>query len=143
MKTFLVLHGPNLNFLGIREPSIYGKETLVDLENLLKTEAKKRQCKIGFFQSNHEGSLIDRLQEAYGKAAGIIINPGALAHYSYALLDALMSVQIPYVEVHISDINSREEFRRRSVTGAGALAIISGKGFSGYVEGLDLLIEKH
>ncbi len=142
MKDILVLHGPNLNFLGIREPAIYGRETLEDLENLLKKAGEERDCHLHFFQSNHEGDLIDRLQAAYGSSDGILINPGALTHYSYALLDALTSVQIPYVEVHISAIEERESFRRHSVTAAGAKALVSGKGFPGYIEALDILLNE-
>ncbi len=139
MKDILVLHGPNLNFLGIREPEIYGDQTLKDLEELLSRAAAARRLCLTFFQTNHEGAMIDRIQAAYGQIDGILINPGAWSHYSYALLDALASVQIPYVEVHISAIGEREPFRRHSVTAAGAKAMVSGKGFAGYIEALDLL----
>lgn len=124
-----VINGPNLNFLGIREPHIYGSETLASLEQSLQQEAKD----LIFFQSNCEGALIDFIQKCYHEGVqGIIINPGALTHYSYALADAIKSVDIPTVEVHISNIYKREAFRSHSVTAASCIGSISGLGFKGY-----------
>ena len=137
----LVIHGPNLNFLGIREPDIYGNEDYDDLKDYIGNEARSLGLKTVFFQSNHEGALIDRVQEAYfDGTAGIIINPGAYTHYSYALHDALASVaDIPKIEVHLSDITAREGFRSKSVTKDACISQIYGKGFSGYKEALSLL----
>ena len=139
----LVMHGPNLNFLGIREPEIYGSASYDDLVAYIQKEAEKRGLAVSFFQSNHEGALIDRIQEAYyDHTAGIIINPGALTHYSYALHDALASVdKIRKIEVHLSDITKREGFRAQSVTKAACQAQIYGKGFAGYADALDQMAE--
>lgn len=139
-----VINGPNLNFLGIREPDIYGHETLADLEKDLKRESEKKQnVELVFFQSNSEGKLIDFLQSCYeNKVDGIIINPGALTHYSYAIADAIKSISIPTVEVHISNIHAREEFRRHSVTATSCLGIIGGFGLDGYHMALAGLIKK-
>ncbi|MCR5282238.1 MAG: 3-dehydroquinate dehydratase [Lachnospiraceae bacterium] len=138
-KKILVMHGPNLNFLGIREPEIYGTASYADLVAYIQAEADKRGLTVSFFQSNHEGALIDRIQEAYyDHTEGIIINPGALTHYSYALHDALASVdRIQKIEVHLSDITKREGFRAQSVTKAACQAQIYGKGFAGYADALD------
>lgn len=135
----LVLNGPNLNLLGLREPEIYGKATYSDLLLLIRSEAKTLGASVEFFQSNHEGALVDAIQAAYGKADGIVINPGAYTHTSVALLDAVKAVGIPTVEVHISDPDTREEFRRVSYIRAACVASIKGHGFEGYLEALRLL----
>ncbi len=138
----LVLNGPNINFLGIREPEIYGKETLKDLEALLLNCAKKNDCELEFYQSNHEGALIDRIQEAYfEKIDGIIFNPAGYTHTSVALLDALKATKIPCVEVHISEPNEREEFRRVSYIRGACVKTITGKGLYGYILALEFLKE--
>ena len=135
----LVLNGPNLNLLGLREPEIYGKRTYADLVALIKTEAEAIGVSVEFLQSNHEGALVDAIQDAYGKADGIVINPGAYTHTSVALLDAVKAVGIPTVEVHISDPDLREDFRRVSYLRAACVASIKGHGFEGYLEALRLL----
>ena len=116
-KKIFVIHGPNLNMLGIREPEVYGTLTLNDINETLLELSKKLDVELDFFQSNSEGALIDKIQSAYGVADGIIINPGAYTHYSYAIRDALSAVHLPVIEVHLSDIHSREDFRRISVPG--------------------------
>jgi len=138
-----VLHGPNLNRLGKREPHIYGSATLKDLEKLIRTEAKALGVRVAFFQSNHEGALIDKIHAlADAGIDGFIVNFGAYTHTSIALLDALKSVSpIPAVEVHISDLKKREPFRRHSYTAAACLTQICGKGFPGYLEALRLLVQ--
>ncbi len=138
MKIF-VINGPNLNMLGIREPGIYGNSTLKDLEALLIKEAAARGMALEFFQSNHEGALVDEIQRAYGVADGIVINPGAYTHTSVALLDAVKAVGVPTVEVHISDPMEREQFRHISYIRLACIATVKGKGFAGYVEALDIL----
>ncbi len=137
----LVINGPNLNMLGIREPSIYGDSTLEDLENRIQEKCAEDHIKVAFFQSNHEGDIIDKIQEAYGIADGIIINPGGYTHTSVAILDALKAVAIPTIEVHISDIDAREPFREHSYISLVAKATIKGHGFQGYLEAVDLLKE--
>ncbi len=137
----LVINGPNLNFLGIREPEIYGSATYGDLVTMLKEEAWRLGVEVEFYQSNHEGDLVDVIQGAYGKMDGIVINPGAYTHTSIALLDAVKSVGIPTVEVHISDPDTREEFRKVSYIRAACVATIKGKGFAGYTEAMKLLAE--
>lgn len=140
---FLVINGPNLNFLGIREPDIYGKKTYEDLCALVRKAAEDRGLEIDIFQSNHEGDIVDRIQKAYfEKTDGIVINPAAYTHTSVAILDALKAVSIPAVEVHISDVDSREEFRRVSYAGMFCFAKVSGEGFDGYVRAMDLLLQK-
>ena len=138
----LVINGPNLNFLGIREKEIYGSEDYASLVKLVEDHAREKGADVTFFQSNHEGAIIDRIQEAYGDGTdGVIINPGAYTHYSYAIHDALKILSgIPKVEVHISDINSREAFRAVSVTAAACDAQISGNGLKGYLEAVDHII---
>lgn len=142
MKTILLIHGPNLNRLGKRDAQHYGSVTLSDIEELVRAESKKFGYEIKTFQSNHEGELIDFLQANIDTAAGLIINPGALTHYSYALHDALKDSGIPAIEVHLSDIKSREIWRQVSVTAPACLAQISGKKEQGYVEALQAL-QKH
>ena len=138
----LVINGPNLNMLGIREPQIYGKSTYNDLVEMIKTAADEEGAEVEFFQSNHEGAIVDKIQEAYGNTDGIIINPAAYTHTSVAILDALKTVAIPTVEVHISDINEREEFRRHSYVSMVAEKTICGKGFDGYIKALSYLVKK-
>lgn len=141
MQTISILHGPNLNRLGRREPDLYGTATLKDLEQLLRSTAKGLGLRVVFFQSNHEGALIDRIHaDADRGVSGFIVNFGAYTHTSIALLDALKSVApLPAVEVHLSDLRKREGFRRRSFTAAACLRQICGRGFDGYVEALRLL----
>ena len=131
MKT-LVLNGPNLNRLGLREPEIYGSKTLTDLEKDLLTLGEIEQIDISCFQSNHEGDIIDAIHEAEGQYDGIVLNPGAFTHYSYAIRDAIASVTLPVVEVHISNIHAREEFRHTSITAPVTVGQIIGLGFKGY-----------
>ena len=138
----LVLNGPNLNMLGIREPGIYGSETYRDLLEKIAAHAQTRGVSVDFFQSNHEGALVDRIQEAYGNTDGIIINPGAYTHTSIALLDAVKAVGIPTVEVHISDVARREPFRSVSYIRTACVGSIIGHGTDGYLEAMDLLIER-
>jgi 3-dehydroquinate dehydratase-2 len=140
MKLAVVINGPNLNRLGVREPAIYGTTTLSQVEQMLVARGAELGWAVETYQSNHEGDLIDRIQAAAAQDAdALILNPGALTHYSYALLDALQSVDIPAVEVHISDIDSREEWRRKSVTAEACVATIKGRGIQGYIEALELL----
>ena len=136
----LVINGPNLNMLGIREPEIYGKATYADLCRLIEAHAAEIGVEVSLYQSNHEGDLVDAIQQAYGKADGIVINPGAYTHTSVAILDALKAVGIPAVEVHISDPDARDKFRKVSYIRAACVATISGHGTDGYLEALDLLI---
>lgn len=138
MKKYAILHGPNLNRLGRREPAIYGTATLKDLEKLIRTEARQIGVGVTFFQSNHEGALIDRIHAlADGGIAGFIVNFGAYSHTSIALHDALKSVApLPAMEVHISDISKREKFRRHSITAGACVGLISGQGFPGYLVAL-------
>ncbi|MBR4336544.1 MAG: type II 3-dehydroquinate dehydratase [Clostridia bacterium] len=136
----LVINGPNLNLLGIREPAIYGAETYAELCRRVKEHAEERGVDVELYQSNHEGDLIDRIQLAYGTIDGIVINPGGFTHTSVALLDAVKAVGIPTVEVHISDVASREDFRQVSYIRLGCIATIAGHGLNGYLEAMDLLI---
>lgn len=137
----LVLNGPNLNMLGIREPGIYGKSTFSDLLNLLADTAREEGVEIEQFQSNHEGGLVDKIQEAYGKFDGIVINPAAYTHTSVAILDALKAVSIPAVEVHISNVDAREPFRQVSYAGLACVKTIKGHGLEGYREAIVYLKE--
>ena len=135
----LVINGPNLNMLGIREPDIYGRTTYADLCSLIVEHALKIGAEAELYQSNHEGDLVDKIQAAYGNTNGIVINPGAYTHTSVAILDALKAVAIPAVEVHISDVDAREEFRQISYIRSYCRATISGHGIAGYLEAMDLL----
>ena len=139
----LVINGPNLNFLGIREKGIYGTQDYEYLMNMIQDKAKEAGCEIDCFQSNHEGAIIDRIQEAYFDGTkGIVINPGAFTHYSYAIRDALASITVPKVEIHISDITQREEFRRVSVTKEVCDHQIYGQGLDGYLMAIDFVLSK-
>ncbi len=138
----LVINGPNLNMLGIREPDHYGKETYEDLCDKIKKHCQKRQVEVSLYQSNHEGDLVDEIQRAYGNTDGIVINPGAYTHTSIAILDALKSVGIPTVEVHISKVEEREDFRQVSYIRLAAKKTITGHGTDGYLEAIDYLIEE-
>lgn len=137
----LVINGPNLNMLGIREPGIYGAETYETLLLKISAHAKEKGVSVSFFQSNHEGDLVDKIQEAYKNADGIVINPGAYTHTSIAILDAVKAVGIPTVEVHISDVSKREDFRQISYIRAACIASVIGHGTDGYLEAMDILIE--
>ncbi len=138
----LVINGPNINMLGIREPEIYGSKTYADLVELIKKEAESLGVEVKFFQSNHEGAIVDEIQQAYGKFDGIVINPAAYTHTSVALLDAVKAVGIPTVEVHISDPDTRDEFRKISYIRQACVATVKGKGFDGYLEAMRILTEK-
>ena len=139
----LIINGPNINMLGIREPDIYGKNTYSDLCDMISAKAEEMNITVELFQSNHEGAIVDKIQEAYGKADGIVINPAAYTHTSVAILDALKAVAIPTCEVHISDVNSREEFRRISYVGLYAEKTFAGYGFDSYTMAMDYLKEKY
>ena len=132
----LVLNGPNINMLGIREPDVYGKESFFDLLTLLEKTGQEENIEITQYQSNHEGCLVDKIQEAYGVYDGIVINPAAYTHTSIAILDALKAVNIPAVEVHISDIGQREDFRQISYAGMACMKTIAGHGIAGYREAI-------
>ena len=138
----LVINGPNLNMLSIREPGIYGSETYATLLDKISAHAKKRGVSVDFFQSNHEGALVDRIQEAFGSTDGIVINPGAYTHTSIARLDARKAVAIPAVEVHISDVSKREAFRSVSYIRDACIGSVIGHGTDGYLEAVDMLIER-
>ena len=135
----LVINGPNMNMLGIREPELYGEGRLKDLEGIIDMRCDSLGIECEFFQSNHEGDIVDRIQQAYGDSEGIIINAAAYTHTSVAILDALKAVGIPAVEVHMTDINEREDFRRFSYVSLYAFKTIMGKGFNGYLEAVDIL----
>ena len=138
----LVINGPNLNMLGIREPSLYGSGTYAALCDQIQRYCEEKSISVDFYQSNHEGALVDRIQQAYFDGThGIVINPGAYTHTSIALLDAVKSVSIPTVEVHISKVEEREAFRQISYIRAACVATITGKGFDGYLEAIDILME--
>lgn len=137
----LVINGPNINMLGIREPNIYGRETFEDLCNKIENYAKEKNINVKLYQSNHEGDLVDEIQAAYQKFDGIVINPGAYTHTSVALLDAVKAVGIKTVEVHISDVASREDFRQISYIRKAAIATVAGLGTDGYLKAIDILLE--
>ncbi len=137
----LIINGPNINFLGIREKEVYGKQDYNYLLTSIQKKANETDCNIEVFQSNHEGAIIDRIQDAYGDGTkGIIINPGAFTHYSYAIRDALASVSMPKIEVHISNVYRRDEFRHTSVTAASCDGQIAGLGLQGYLLAIDALL---
>ena len=136
---FLVINGPNLNLLGLREPAIYGSRSFAALQDFIRASAADAGVEVDLFQSNHEGAIIDAIQEADTAFDGIVINPGAYTHYSYAIHDALKAVSIPAVEVHMSDIQKREEFRHLSVTAPACIAQIRGHGFESYTMAIDML----
>jgi len=138
----LVVHGPNLNLLGTREPDVYGTQTLQDINALIENACKARKCKVAILQSNHEGAIIDRIHEAHVGDRGfdaLVINPGAFTHYSYAIRDAIASIDVPTVEVHLSNIHGREAFRRKSVIAGVCVGQISGFGAAGYVLAIEAL----
>ena len=139
----LVINGPNINMLGIREPDIYGKNTFADLLALLQKTAEELHIDVEQYQSNHEGDLVDKIQWAYGKIDAIVINPAAYTHTSVALLDALKSVGIPTVEVHISNVDARESFRQISYVSLACCKTIKGHGLSGYREAIEYLVEQY
>ena len=139
----LVINGPNLNMLGIREPAIYGSAAYSDLCRLIEAHAEAIGVTVTLYQSNHEGDLVDAIHLAYGKQDAIIINPGAYTHTSIALLDALKAVKLPAVEVHISDPDTREDFRKVSYIRAACIKVIKGHGFNGYLEAMDFLAEEY
>jgi 3-dehydroquinate dehydratase-2 len=143
MKKILVINGPNLNLLGLREPAIYGSRNFKALEAFILENGLDLGFQIELFQSNHEGAIVDKIQQAYGVFDGIIINPAAYTHTSVAILDALKAVSIPTVEVHLSDVDSREEFRRHSFVSLYAEKVIKGKGFDGYREALEHFSKKN
>ncbi|WP_284640515.1 type II 3-dehydroquinate dehydratase [Paenibacillus silviterrae] len=140
MKQVLLLNGPNLNMLGVREPGVYGSTSLQDIENRMTDLAAELGVQLECFQSNHEGALIDKIHEAHGRKDGIVMNPGAFTHYSYAIRDAISAVGIPFVEVHISNIHKREAFRHVSVLAPVGLGQISGFGADSYELGLRALV---
>jgi 3-dehydroquinate dehydratase-2 len=141
-KSVVVVNGPNLNLLGKREPHIYGTRSLEDLNQVIKAKAKQLDLEVSLFQSNDEGAIIDFLQQHGPGSAGIVINPGALSHYSLAIYDCLQALALPVVEVHLSNIHAREEFRSRSVTARAARGVITGLGFAGYELALEYLAEQ-
>ncbi len=141
IKKILVINGPNLNMLGIREPDIYGRETYQGLCDKIIRHCETVGAEAELYQSNHEGDLVDKIQSAYGKFDGIVINPAAYTHTSVALLDALKAVGIPTVEVHISDVSSREDFRQVSYVRSACMKTICGHGTDGYIEAIDFLID--
>ena len=136
----LVINGPNLNMLGIREPEIYGDETLEDLMEYVRDYCKPGNVAVDFFQPNHEGDIIDTIQAALGRYDGIIINPAAYTHTSIAIPDAIRSVNLPAVEVHLSDINNREDFRKISFTASACIATVAGKGFDSYTDAVEIFL---
>ena len=142
MRKYLLLNGPNLDMLGVREPEIYGRDTLDTIEAEVVAYGAERGVQVDCFQSNHEGVLIDKIHEAHWRYDGIVYNPGAHTHYSYALRDAVGSIDTPVVEVHLSDINAREPFRAVSVIEPVCIAQIKGKGKDGSKEALDVLLER-
>lgn len=149
-KFVLVINGPNMNLLGKRKPEIYGDDTLHDLENMIINNYKDHDVNIGFYQSNHEGEIIDKIQESdflrfdtgENLSCGIVINPGAFAHYSYAIRDAIEAIKTPVVEVHMSDVYKREDFRKNMVLSDVCKKTIIGKGIKGYYEAIDLLLDE-
>ena len=139
----LVINGPNLNMLGIREPDIYGKQDYQALVSLIRETCRELNVQVELYQSNHEGDIVDRIQAAYGTMDAIVINPAAYTHTSVAILDALKAVGLPAVEVHLSDVSTREQFRQLSYAGMACEKTVMGKGFQGYVEAIGYLAEKY
>ena len=137
----LVINGPNLNMLGIREPELYGNKNYSDLVKEIKKYAKKNSVKVNFYQSNYEGALVTKIQKAYNKYDGIVINPGAYTHTSVAILDALKAVGIKTVEVHLTNVNEREDYRKISFVSEYASLVVKGEGFNGYFKAIDFLIK--
>ncbi len=137
------MHGPNLNLLGKREPNIYGTRSLADLNELVREKARELKVEVSVFQGNGEGEIIDFLQKEGPGSEGIVINPGAFSHYSLALYDCLQALRLPVVEVHITNIHAREEFRSRSVTARAARGVIAGLGFDGYLHAMEFLVDQH
>ena len=142
MKKILVINGVNLNMLGLREPSLYGSRTIKDLEKFVKSAGKEAAVKVKLFRSNSETAIVERIQKARGKFDGIVINAGAYTHTSIAILDALKASEVPTVEVHLTDINGREDFRRLSYISMYAQKTVCGKGFDGYKEAIEYFVEK-
>ncbi|HEY4027182.1 MAG TPA: type II 3-dehydroquinate dehydratase [Candidatus Dormibacteraeota bacterium] len=143
MKRLLVVNGPNLNLLGAREPDVYGTTTLADIETMIRRRAADLGCEVTCFQSNSEGAILDFLQREAPAASGIVLNPGALTHYSYALYDCLRSLGPPVVEVHLSNLHARAEgFRTQDVTAAAAVGVIQGLGPRGYLMAMDFLVDR-
>ena len=141
MKKILIINGPNLNMLGIREPGVYGTETLETLCEKIKNKADTLNTQVEFYQSNIEGEIINKIHSAMGVFDGIVINPGAFTHYSYAIRDALSSINVPAIEVHISNVHKREEFRHKSVTAPVCIGQICGLGTNGYLYALEELCD--
>ena len=139
----LVINGPNLNMLGIREPDIYGRQDYQSLTRLIEETCARLGVEVALFQSNHEGAIVDRIQAAYGQEDAIVINPAAYTHTSVAILDALKAVALPAVEVHLSDVASREPFRQISYAGMACEKTVMGKGFQGYVEAIEYLVQRY
>ena len=142
MKKILLVNGPNLNMLGVRDPAIYGSDTLAAIEAMVVAYGAEHGAQVDCFQSNHEGALVDKLHEAHGRYDGIVYNPGAHTHYSYALHDAVECIDVPVVEIHLSDISQREEFRRISVIAPACVGQVKGLGKEGYLRALDMLLEE-
>ena len=142
MKRIVVVNGPNLNLLGKREPHIYGTRSHADLVKMVRAKAKELRVTVSIFQSNHEGQIIDFLHKEAPGSLGIVINPGALSHYSLALYDCLQALEVPTVEVHISNLHAREEFRSKSVTARAARGVITGLGFDGYMLAMEYLTQQ-
>ncbi len=143
MKNILVINGPNMNLLGVREPGIYGDQSLEEINARILQETEELPVEVDFFQSNHEGDIIDEIQAAYYNGVdGIVINAGAYTHYSYAIRDAVASVDIPFVEVHLSDTNTREDFRKVSVMRDVCIGLFMGQGYKSYVQAIALLAEQ-
>lgn len=137
----MVINGPNLNMLGIREPDIYGRTTYKDLCEIIEKHCEEKNVQVELYQSNHEGDLVDKIQSAYNNADGIVINPGAYTHTSVAILDAVKAVAVPTIEVHISDVDSREPFRSISYIRLACETVISGRGIKGYTDAIDYLLQ--
>ena len=138
----IVINGPNLNMLGVREPEIYGSQSLQDLNEYIRNFSVLKNIDVDFFQSNHQGNIIDVIQESMGKYEAIIINPAAYTHTSIAIADAIRAVGLPTVEVHLSDVNSREEYRKTSYISEHCVATVSGKGFNSYIDAIEIILSK-